>query len=408
MTVLENHTNWPVVKDVCKKLNKHGFKAYLAGGCVRDGLLGLPPNDFDVATDAPVEQLEKLFQKTVLTGKAFGVIKVIIDKVEVDIARFRSESDYEDGRHPIKIQVCTPKEDAKRRDFTINSMFYDLQLNQIIDYYGGQKDLDLKLIRAVGEAEKRFNEDHLRALRALRFSAQLDFDIEKQTFHALFNQVKNLKKISKERVLQELKKAFASDNPNKAIYFLSTLNYWPNLLATEINQLDLILMKIKYLGTLNQGKIKHYFYPFFIYFSFKLGLSKPVCKDIFTNLRFSNAEIKTYFKQFEALYMAEKTNLSLGEKLSHLTDKKLVELLKLLVLFNECNNIPVSEINHVIKNYTAHYARVGELPGAIVKAEDLISHFKGEKLGQKLKQAYYLQLENPSLNKQELLNKLNI
>jgi tRNA nucleotidyltransferase/poly(A) polymerase len=188
---------------ILKQIRKAGFTAYFAGGSVRDRLLGREAKDYDVATNARPEQIEALFPKTVAVGKAFGVIVVVQDGTETEVATFRADGGYQDGRRPDTIEFCGAEEDAKRRDFTVNGMFYDPIEDRIIDCVGGQADLKNKIIRAIGEPEKRFAEDHLRILRAVRFAHTLGFDIEPETRSAIQKHAPDLAKISVERIENE-------------------------------------------------------------------------------------------------------------------------------------------------------------------------------------------------------------
>ena len=166
---------------IVRKLVAAGYTAYFAGGWVRDYLMGHPSEDIDLATDAPPEKIIDLFPKTLLVGVAFGVVVVIVDGHQFEVATFRRDIDYADGRKPSKIELSTAEEDAFRRDFTINGMFYDPLTNQILDYVGGQEDLKKKIIRAIGNPHKRIQEDRLRMIRAVRLSCRFDFQIEEKT-----------------------------------------------------------------------------------------------------------------------------------------------------------------------------------------------------------------------------------
>ena len=160
--------------NIVKELNQKKFKALWAGGCVRDILLGNKPKDYDIVTDCKPDQVEAMFEKTVAIGKKFGIIMVNYNDYHFEIATFRKESDYKDGRRPSSVEFADEYEDAHRRDFTINGMFYDPIKDQIIDHVGGQKDLDLKLIRFINDPEERIQEDNLRILRAVRFKNNLE------------------------------------------------------------------------------------------------------------------------------------------------------------------------------------------------------------------------------------------
>lgn len=197
---------------IVKQLRQAGFEALLAGGCVRDMLLKRTAKDFDVATNAVPQQVIKLFRRTIKVGAKFGVVIVMAGSEQVEVATFRSDVSYEDGRHPSGVKFVNAREDAKRRDFTINGMFYDPVENKIIDYVNGQADLKKKIIRTIGSPARRFSEDYLRMLRAIRFSAQLNFKIEPATWRAIKREAKNITKISGERVAMELEGILTCSN----------------------------------------------------------------------------------------------------------------------------------------------------------------------------------------------------
>src|SRR5262247_4478238 len=158
---------------VAARLRERGHIAYFAGGCVRDMVRGLPPKDYDIATDARPEVVQTLFPRTYAIGAHFGVIIVLEDDFQFEVASFRSDEAYIDGRHPTAVHFSSPEEDARRRDFTINGMFYDPVAEKVIDFVGGRADIAAKLVRAIGDPARRFAEDRLRMLRALRFATVL-------------------------------------------------------------------------------------------------------------------------------------------------------------------------------------------------------------------------------------------
>ncbi len=182
----------------------------LAGGCVRDTLLGREPKDYDVATSARPEQICKIFRRTVRVGAKFGVIIVMIESHQIEVATFRADTGYSDGRRPDKISFTSAENDALRRDFTINGMFFDPIKNEVLDFVNGQKDLKKKVIRTIGKADERFSEDYLRMLRAVRFAGQLDFKIEKNTLAAIKQHHSLITKISGERIAMELESLMAA------------------------------------------------------------------------------------------------------------------------------------------------------------------------------------------------------
>lgn len=197
-----------IARSIVERLQNAGFTALYAGGCVRDQLRGVEPHDYDIATDARPEQVQKLFRRTVAVGAHFGVIIVLEEGAEFQIASFRADGLYIDGRHPETVTFSTPEKDAERRDFTVNGLFFDPIRQQLIDYVGGQKDLDAKILRAIGDPVARFREDRLRMLRAVRFAAVLGFEIEPETWKAVQENARHIHEVSAERIREELVKIF--------------------------------------------------------------------------------------------------------------------------------------------------------------------------------------------------------
>src|SRR5213082_3103929 len=199
-------------REIAERLRESGHVAYLAGGCMRDIVRGEPPKDFDIATDAKPEIVQKIFPRTYAVGAHFGVILVVENRFQFEVATFRSDDVYVDGRHPSAVHFSSPEDDAQRRDFTINGMFYDPVAEQVIDLVGGQADITAKLVRAIGEPAKRFAEDRLRMLRAVRFATALDYQIDNQTWEALATNAESINQISAERIRDELVRIFLSPN----------------------------------------------------------------------------------------------------------------------------------------------------------------------------------------------------
>ena len=197
---------------IVRELRRSGHEALLAGGCVRDMLLGLRAKDYDVATSARPKEVMKLFRRTLSVGAKFGVVIVLMGSRQVEVATFRSESDYTDGRHPGKVQFCQAKEDAMRRDFTINGMFYDPVTRETIDYVGGRRDLSRGVIRTIGPAQERFSEDYLRMLRAVRFSTRFEFGISPKTYAAIKKYADKITRISGERICIEVESILVDPN----------------------------------------------------------------------------------------------------------------------------------------------------------------------------------------------------
>ncbi len=200
------------IQKVLEALEKNGFEAYIVGGCVRDMLLGKTPFDFDVTTSAKPEEVMSVFEKTVPTGIKHGTVTVIVEGEPVEVTTFRTESGYSDNRHPESVEFVTSlAEDLSRRDFTVNAIAYN-QTSGIIDCFGSMRDLESKILRAVGAPTKRFSEDALRILRLFRFASTLGFTPEERTLDAALKAATNLKDISRERIAAELKKAVCGKN----------------------------------------------------------------------------------------------------------------------------------------------------------------------------------------------------
>lgn len=213
LAALQDSKPYLVAASIVQRLQTHGFLAYFAGGCIRDALRGIAPKDIDIATNASPGKVQELFSRTIPVGVQFGVVRVLEADMEFEVATFRSDGIYLDGRHPESVRFSTPDQDALRRDFTINGMFYDPFTQTVIDYVNGREDLVRKVVRAIGEPAKRFAEDRLRMLRAIRFASTLAFDIESGTWSAIRANAKEITKVSPERIRDELVKILV--NPRR-------------------------------------------------------------------------------------------------------------------------------------------------------------------------------------------------
>ena len=216
-------------------LHQNNYEAYLAGGCVRDQLLGKEPKDYDIATNALPDSIENLFSKTTAIGKSFGTIVVIENNHSIEVTTFRSEGTYHDGRHPEKVTFSSAKEDASRRDFTINGLFYDPIKNNVIDHVNGKLDLKNNLVKAIGDPNDRFKEDHLRMMRAIRFAHTLDFKIEDKTKYAIQENAHLISKISIERIENELSRILVeSKHPGDALQTLYDVGLLKHILPEVV------------------------------------------------------------------------------------------------------------------------------------------------------------------------------
>ena len=210
-------TNREAAIKIVKRLRAGGFEALLAGGCVRDMLLDKKPKDYDVATNAHPKQVTALFSRTITVGAQFGVVVVLLGGQQIEVATYRSDMDYPDGRRPQRIVFTDARRDAQRRDFTINGMFFDPLENTVIDYVGGQRDLKRQIIQAIGKAEERFAEDHLRMLRAIRFACRFQFAIACPTWRAIRRNAAKIQRISAERIAAELEMILTDPNRRQGL-----------------------------------------------------------------------------------------------------------------------------------------------------------------------------------------------
>ncbi len=217
MLAIPESREWTAAREILQALRAAGFEALLAGGAVRNALLNLPAKDFDLATSARPEEVAKLFPKCQMVGAQFGVAVVVRNGIQTEVATFRRDGRYLDSRHPVAVEFSSAEQDALRRDFTINAMFYDPFEDRVIDYVGGQADLRARQLRAVGNPNERYQEDALRMLRAVRFAHRFDFTIERRTKQAIRRYANLLRRISRERIRDELAMMLTGPRPDAAV-----------------------------------------------------------------------------------------------------------------------------------------------------------------------------------------------
>ncbi len=388
----ESQSAWPGLLKIIQKLNGKGFKALLAGGAVRDALLGRPIHDFDIATNAKPEDVEALFKQTIMIGKDFGVAMVIQDGHQFEVTSFRSDEAYVDGRRPTGIIFSTPQQDAERRDFTVNGLFFDLTSNEVIDYVDGISDLEKRCLRAIGEPDERFQEDHLRLLRAVRFQAQLNFEMDEKTWQSLKRHQHLISSVSKERITDELRRLSLAEN---------SVRGW-----VQFNRLDwqkLILGINEPLPKLWRSKAPMPLEMALAFFEWSTDISPKV-----PLLILSNDEKSRWQKMVKAL--------------REMSDA--CELLPVLKVLNEfwgpllCHNFlaleKASRQNQIrLIKAMAHFANImgkdGNLPKSFFNGNDLIElgFSKGPKLGDKLEELYRYQILE-GLTKEQILERLKI
>lgn len=391
---------------VTQTLSEAGHLGWFAGGCVRDVLLGREPKDYDVATDASPEEVEKLFAHTIAVGKSFGVIRVIQGNDQIEVASFRKDGLYVDGRRPEGVEYSTPEEDSARRDFTVNALFYDPQTATIYDFQNGLLDLKSKWIRAIGDPSRRFQEDHLRLLRALRFAAELDFQIESSTFQSMLQLSRNVASVSAERRRDELLKFFQAAGRKKWISAFVDLHFdefalgVSPLLVDQHQRLDVQLqdwssspLRAAWCELLlwceASGKIQNL----------------DQAEQLLRSLRASNDEIQV-FRNFllPLLSPADLLNGPFAEVRAALWACKELGCEGVMLAKQRADS--ASRWNWE-KALHLRASWKGGAPAPLVRASDL-PHLKGRDLGSALDRAYWLQLQSGLLDKEQVLAQLEL
>ncbi|NME83840.1 CCA tRNA nucleotidyltransferase [Clostridium sp. SM-530-WT-3G] len=388
------------VKFIIKILIENGYEAYIVGGCVRDSIIGRNINDWDMTTSAEPEKVVELFDKVILTGIKHGTVTVVINNNHYEITTFRSDGEYDDNRHPIKVEfVKTLREDLARRDFTINAIAYNEEYG-IQDYFYGISDLNNKIIRTVGDPVLRFNEDALRMLRAVRFSAQLGFTIDENTFESIKKVSSNIVYISKERVRDELNKIILSDNTkfvdlknSKLLdYLIPELNYINSDKLLQLNNMknDIILRLAVLL----------------------MNLGEDVAEDVLKRFRYDNNTIRNVillikYKDFDldsTINIKRMLNI-IGEDLIYgLVDIKKAQIILSSdkIKSNKLNSIDksLSDIKDIINSGQCYSLKQMNING-----RDLIElgYKKGKNIGEVLNHLLNLVMENSKLNDKEVL-----
>jgi len=344
------------VLDVIETLKNRKYEAYLVGGCVRDLLLGKTPKDWDITTNALPEQIEEVFEHTYYNNE-FGTVGVVLENKEdkpthvIEITPYRLEASYSDSRHPDEVRFSTHLEDdLKRRDFTINAIAYDPTENMLVDKFDGQKDLEKKTIKAVGDASKRFEEDALRILRAIRLGAELGFMIESDTALAIAKHADNLKNISKERIRDEFIRILLSDRPMEALALsekLDVLKYvLPDLergIGIEQNQAHSFDVYEHNLRTLQHAADKKW--PLHLRLAAILhDISKPETR------RYSDEKKEYTFHGHEVVGARTAKKVLQDLKFPKKISEKVIKLVRWHMFFSDPDLITLSAVRRMIVN----------------------------------------------------------
>ncbi|SFC22197.1 CCA tRNA nucleotidyltransferase [Clostridium uliginosum] len=427
------------VKLVLDTLINNGYEAYIVGGCVRDSVLGKSPKDWDITTKAKPDEVIELFKKVILTGIKHGTVTVMIGKEGYEVTTYRNDGEYEDNRHPKQVEfVSNLKEDLARRDFSINAMAYNEQ-DGLVDYFNGVEDLKSKIIKTVGEPKKRFCEDALRMLRAIRFSAQLDFDISNDTLLSIRTLKDNIKNISKERIREEFNKMLVSNTKSIEVlketglleYIIPYINktydfeqnnpyhiynlYEHTLLSTKLieNKLYLKLtMLLHDLGKLktktsDENNISH----FYGHAKESVLMAEKALKD----LKYDNDTINKVTTLIKYHDSTLKTKLSVKRMLNKIGEDLLRDLIKVQRADVLAQN-PIYEKDRILNlvnvenklNDIIEQSECVNLKDLEINGQDLINigFNKGKEIGQILNYLLDLVIETPNLNNKEILLKI--
>lgn len=395
---------------IVQKLKSEGYIAYFAGGWVRDYLMDHPSDDIDIATDAGVDVVQTLFEKTIPVGIQFGIVIVVEDQHHFEVATFRKDTGYEDGRRPIGVERATPKEDSSRRDFTINGMFYDPLTKKLYDFVHGKEDIQKKIIRAIGNPHQRFIEDRLRMIRAVRYSCRFNFEIESETKDAIQKHANSLfPAVAIERVWQEFSKVARFGNFKGFLIELHRLHLlqtiFENLQDVDLQEIERRLQTLDHFP--NDAPVIGMVLELFP--NFKLGEKL----DLADFLKLSN-EDKNFIKYYDRvlttyerskakdsvepydwayLYADERFNLSLKMAVAHLPKQEKAKTMstherKRLSLENAI--IRIKDKTPVVTS--KHLIREGIAPG--------------KSMGQLLKEAERISINEKLENPQDVISKL--
>lgn len=421
------------VKKILYRLKENGYEAYIVGGCVRDSILKRNPNDWDITTNAKPEEVIELFDKVILTGVKHGTVTIIINKQSYEVTTYRTDGEYEDNRHPKEVKfVRDLREDLARRDFTINAMAYNEE-EGLIDYFEGIKDLNNKIIRTVGDAKKRFSEDALRMLRAIRFSAQLDFTIDENILSSIKELNNNINNISKERIREEFNKILVSNPQNinilmdcglldyilpftSELYIADQDSLYNNIIiSTEIIEPILHLRLTALLHNFIKVKIKTTYENNIEKEHLQNNESSLIIERILKDLKYDNDTINKvmtliYYHDFKL-----KDKLSIKVMLNKIGEELTRDLIKVqranIVAQNPIDKKETLENLDNIESKIDIIINKGEcfnLKNLNINGKDLITlgFKKGIEIGDTLKYLLDLVIEEPSLNvREELIEK---
>ncbi|WP_343343460.1 CCA tRNA nucleotidyltransferase [Terrisporobacter petrolearius] len=396
----------PKVKYTIDKIHENNFEAYIVGGCVRDAILGIKPNDYDITTNATPKTIKNIFRdfKCLETGIEHGTISVVIDEEIYEITTYRIEGEYKDHRRPENVDFTNKlDEDLKRRDFTINAMAYN-ENEGLVDLFGGKRDIENKIIKTVGNPHDRFNEDGLRMIRAIRFSSKLDFQIEKDTLLAIYNNATIIKNISLERITDEFNKVILSSKPENIIYLFKTklLNNLHISSEEDENKIEKLYKKIGILKKIDKVLVKRLVVLDYIIENLNIDC-KMFCKE----LVYSKKTNKEHDIILELIKKTDINNLDKIKikKILNQIDRKLFEDyldINRVICEDEENYEKIIDIlNEIEENKECYTIKNLKVNGTDIMAQG----YENKAVGQVLNYLLNEVIINPNLNKKNLLIK---
>lgn len=424
---------YELAKKVVKKLQDSDYIAYFAGGAVRDVIAKFDGNnDIDIATEARPDEIKTLFDNVHGVGASFGVMLVVENGVPFEVATFREDGEYSNGRHPDKIHFSTAQKDAQRRDFTINGMFLDPITDEVYDYVGGKEDLKNKIIRTIGSPDERFSEDYLRMLRAIRFAVRFDFTIESKTWDSIKKHCRNINKISAERIFTELNKMLTGKNPSKAIRMLLDTGLLKEILPevvdmvgveqpAEFHKHDVFDHTMEVLDNIGDNPTDVLAWSALLH-----DVGKPATQTFEDRIRFNNhhkksAEItKEIFKRLRASNSLTEQVVACVENHMHFIEVQNMRVAKLKKFLSrpniedelnlhkaDCAASHGSDENYVfLKEKLKEFEKEGTKPTPFLHGKDLIDLGlkPGRYFREILNKAYDMQLENELISRENAIN----
>lgn len=397
------------VKDIIATIEKNGCQAYAVGGCVRDSILGRTPDDWDITTSAVPEQIKTFFKRTVDTGIKHGTVTVLIDKTGYEVTTYRIDGEYKDGRHPESVEFSVNLvDDLKRRDFTINAMAYN-DSDGLVDEFDGIGDLKRGIVRCVGNARERFTEDALRMMRAIRFSAQLGFEIDADTFSAIKEMAPDIVKVSMERVQVELVKTLLSDNPDYVKLYGET-GLFKEILPSVYSVFTGKYSKSAMIMLKNAGKN-----PVLRYAALLNSLEPSVARETLRSLKLDNYTVDMVTKLVGNSRVVLEENEPAVREAIHQYGVNLIELMlehdrAALVAKEEIIGISMSGKRKHLKVIGRMYHDIIERGDCIsikdldITGNDLMEYgLKGPAIGETLEKLLHIVIENPKLNEKATL-----